>query len=380
MFFYFNELTSYMDLSDEDAGYIRSLEPILTPHIDHVVELFYEALEANPRTWALFSGPEQVERLKETLRGWLAEILEGNYDHDYFKRRQRIGRVHVEVGLLPHFMFGAMNIIRRELDRVLYENGTPFDAQQALHKVLDLELAIMVQSYCDTLVEMKAKVPAALASGLAHEIRNPLNAIGLHMTLVERHLRKRGVESDATSTSIEGVRHEVRRLRGLTSEIIDFAKPLNIQPQWVDGADMLQAIETVHRPTLKASRIALETRIEGGTSIYCDPELIKQVLIALLTNSVEALEAAGRVTLSLHNNPRHTMLVFEDTGPGIPAELKFKIFDLFFTTKASGTGMGLPIAQKIINAHGGSMVFEPVSPQGTRFRILLPRPHLDSKE
>jgi signal transduction histidine kinase len=374
VYFFFDDLKHYIDFSAEDASLLKELKPHLEPHFDEIVTHFYDALWANPHTHNIFEGPEQVERLRRSLHRWLAEIFEGPFDNAYFVRRQRIGKAHVNVGLKPHFMFAAMDLVRLDMTRLIEEKALGARFNIAVQKILDIELTLMVQSYFDTLLTLKMQIPAALAAGLAHEIRNPLNTIGLHMTLLERRLRKQGDSGDVVTASIEGVRSEIRRLRGLTSEIIDFAKPLDVSPRWYSTQQLLHSIAAVHGPSLEASNIKLTTSCHGPDEIYADVDRITQALVNLLTNSAEALEGSGHIEISVTNEQGATLLCFEDDGPGLPHDLKFRAFDLFFTTKASGTGMGLPIVQKIVEAHGGSLSAEPSRTQGALFKIRLPRP------
>lgn len=371
----YRELTEYIGFTDKDAALLAELAPTVTPAFTTIVTAFYTALNQNERTRAVFSGPEQVERLRVTLHAWLADVFGGEYGEAYFQKRARIGRVHVDVGLLPHFMFSAMNVIRCEVSAVLLDAGVSEDHFHAVEKILDIELAVMVQSYCDKLLEMKMKVPAALAAGLAHEIRNPLNAIGLHITLLERQLRRAGLENEASASAIDGVRREIRRVRGLTSEIIDFSKPIQVNPTWVDVRVLLKELTDMHTPVLRASEIKLHTEVNGDSAIYCDRDRVTQVLVNLLTNSVEALPADGKIEIRVDNTRLgRSEIVFRDTGPGLPKAVRFRAFELFYTTKAAGTGMGLPIVRKIIEAHQGFVEIESPVSGGAAFRIQLPRP------
>ncbi len=373
---FFDEVKSYVGFDEDDITQLKRLAPLLEHCFPKIVERFYDALHANPRTEAIFSGPEQVERLRTALEVWLREIFHGPYDAAYFKRRERIGLAHVRVGLLPQFMFGAMNIIRRGLVTCILEQKVedPVAAVTAIERVLDIELTIMLQTYWNSLMEAKLQVPAALAAGLAHEIRNPLNAIGLNLTLVERRLRKVDGDTQAITKSIEGMRVELNRIRGLTSEILDFAKPVDIHPTWFKSADMLEQLQVVHGPVLEVSNIAFKVVQSGHPQMYCDRDRVYQVLVNLVKNSVEAIEDEGAITIKLDTTDYGTVLEVHDSGPGMAPGLKYRVFDLFFTTKASGTGMGLPMVRKIVEAHGGSVDINSVPGRGTTFIMSLPRP------
>lgn len=375
MYLFYDEIKDYIGFDDQDAALLRELGPEVEPHLYKVADHHYEALSANPRTMAVFTGPEQIERLKNAFRVWVKQLFCGIYDDTYFQMRQNIGRVHVMVGLHPHFMFAAMNLVRDDMLDILALLDKSVRHRDAMLKLLDIEMAIMVQSYCDKMTEVKMQVPAVIAAGVAHEIRNPLNAIGLQMTLLSRRLRKLDVEPETFNTIIESVQSELRRMRGLTSEILDFTKPIDISASWHNGEHLLQGLQSVHGPTLEASNITLTTRLVGPPELYCDSDRIIQVLVNLLQNSAEAMDNEGHIEIELENKESLTVLTFRDDGPGMPEEVRFRVFELFFTTKASGTGMGLPIVQKIIEGHGGSIRIDPTSHEnGTTFRVLLPRP------
>lgn len=375
--YFFDELKAYIGFDTDDERHLTEVREHLEPHYDAIVESFYDALNANPRSAAVFSGPEQIARLQRTLRRWLSEGFDGPWDHDYFRRRMRIGRVHVEVGLLPHFMGGAMNIVRRHIVRILFDAPVTVEHLESVERLLDLELTIMLQSYWDHMMEMKLKVPLALATGLAHEIRNPLNAIGLNLTLLERKLRSLGEEESAPI--VEAVRSEVRRISTLTTEIMDFAKPVQIRPTWHEVAPLLKQLQSMHGPTFDASNIEFHTSSVGEPHIWCDLDRLRQALVNLLTNAVEATGSQGRVSIEIDNDDHSTTIEVTDTGRGMEPAVAYQIFDLFFTKKAAGTGLGLPIVKNIVDAHGGTIDVTSKVGSGTTFTIRLPRPiHTES--
>ncbi|QDG53685.1 GHKL domain-containing protein [Persicimonas caeni] len=382
------EIKDYMGFSGRDAECLNGLHPIVRPYFEEIVDHFYSSLKQNPRTKDVFTGPEQLERLGKSLHRWLDEVFTGPFDEEYFRKRQHVGRVHVDVGLQPQFMFGAMNIIRIDLTRAVFKEEerleelqvNPRDCVESIERILDLELTIMTQAYWDKLMEMKLEIPSALAAGLAHEIRNPLNTMGLQLTLLDRRIRDVAKVDDTAeeriSPIVDALRSELERIRTLTSEIMDFAKPIEVSPAWHDAGELLGELERVHGPTLETSQITFETELEGDAPIWCDIDRMRQVLVNLLTNAVEAIDDEGTIRVCVDNAEYGTTLTVEDSGEGMAPALKYRIFDLFFTTKAAGTGIGLPIIKKIVEAHGGSIDVSSQPGKGSKFSVFLPRPEL----
>ena len=367
------ELRRYVEFVPRDAELLLELRESLEPHFGAIVESFYSALEDNPRMRAVFEDDAQLQRLRVSLAKWLGHLFGGVYDEEYYARCMHVGRVHVHVGLAPHFVSGAMNIIRRHIQEVVSEfEGDYLDHIAAVHKILDIELSLMLQSYWDNLLDQKLRVPQALASGLAHEIRNPLNSIGLNLTLLER--RMRSIEgAEGFSPLIEVMRQEVRRIGSLTTEIMDFAKPIELQLGWVNAPMLLETLRALHEPTMNASNIELTLEQSGDPEIWCDRDRILQVLTNLLNNAAEAIEEGGHISISIHNEQAHTTIEVADDGKGMDPSLKHRVFELFFTDKITGTGLGLPIVGKIVDAHGGSVDLNTRPGRGTQFIIFLPR-------
>lgn len=376
----FDEIKQYIGFSDDDVVRIVQARACIDHEFSEIVGAFYEALNKNPRTRSVFEGPEQIERLRVTLHRWLDDIFGGVYDEAYFKRHNRIGMKHVEVGLLPHFMFGAMNIIRTEIvDRLMVceqiEDAQRVEYIDSINRLLDLELTVMLQSYWDNMMDSKLKVPAALASGLAHEIRNPLNTLALNITLLERRTRALGDDASDLSALLESMRGEIRRITNLTSEIMDFAKPVVVKPVWHQASDLIDVMRSSFDATMDASRVEFITEITGEEEIYCDLDRIKQAVINLLSNALEAVDEGDTITLRVDTQQKTgTTISVEDTGHGIRAVDQHEMFNLFYTRKSSGTGLGLPIVKKIVEAHEGAIEVLSKVNQGTTFQVYLPRP------
>jgi two-component system, NtrC family, sensor kinase len=182
------DLQSYVAWTDEDAGRVRSLRPLLEPHLPALVEDFYAEIARHPDAHGVFTGgPAQVDRLKHALLAWLRDLLTGPYDRDYVARRWQVGARHVEIGLDQVYTNVAMSRLRDGLPRLLGESWTGdrdglVAAIRSLSKLVDLDLAKIEDAYqSEYVARLQASERLAslgqIAGGIAHEIRNPLNVI-----------------------------------------------------------------------------------------------------------------------------------------------------------------------------------------------------------
>lgn len=221
----------------------------------------------------------------------------------------------------------------------------------------------------------KLAAVGTLAAGLAHEIRNPLNGAQLHVTFLERGLRKQGAAPEQLE-AIQIVAEEIKRLGDLVSEFLDFARPrpLDLRPT------SLRAVceRAVRLVTSGAARENIVVDLElpvHDIILDIDAGKIEQVLLNLLQNAIEAVEdptkgQGGTVKLRVRRKPRHAILAVEDDGPGL-SEPDAPIFDPFFSTKPHGTGLGLSIVHRVVTDHGGTIDVES-RPGKTTFRVSLP--------
>jgi PAS domain S-box-containing protein len=219
----------------------------------------------------------------------------------------------------------------------------------------------------------KLAAVGTLAAGLAHEIRNPLNGAQLHLTFLERGLRKAGLDDADSNEAVRVVREEIRRLSELVSEFLDFARPKPLEKKvHVVRAICERAVQLV-TPAAHAGGVTVgldlpETEIE----LDVDGAKLEQVMLNLLQNAVEATApgSGGTVVVRVRRQARRVAIEVEDDGPGLPSP-DAPIFDAFFSTKPQGTGLGLAIAHRIVTDHGGDIDVTS-RPGRTIFRITLP--------
>jgi PAS domain S-box-containing protein len=216
----------------------------------------------------------------------------------------------------------------------------------------------------------------ALALNLAHEIRNPLNAAVLQLHLLGRNIDKLDLEAKtiaALHKRAEIVGDEIGRLNRLLTEFLELARPRGIAREPVHLGRLVDDVLDLERETAESRGIVLERDIpaDGGVAIG-DREKLKQVIINLVVNAIEAMKAGGKLTARVHGSADSVLITIEDTGPGIEADVLASVFDPFFTTKEAGTGLGLSIVRKIIDVHGGDVTMESERGVGTRVLVTIP--------
>lgn len=207
-----------------------------------------------------------------------------------------------------------------------------------------------------------------LAAKIAHEIKNPLTGIYTAVQLLAKGVPK----GDGKREIFDNVLHEVRRLDDTVQDLLRYARPL---PPKLSPTDLRSLVRDVLEPLklhpeVKKHRLAVE--IPEGLIVRLDPKLMEQALINLVLNASQAMAKPGTIRLEAREENHMALLEIADTGPGVPKEDLERIFEPFFTTKSKGTGLGLPITKKNIEAHGGSIELRNGEQGGACFRIRLP--------
>lgn len=220
-------------------------------------------------------------------------------------------------------------------------------------------------------MEKLADIGKAVAH-VVHEIRKPLMLIGGFAGQVERSEAIRDSEKDRRKLQI--VIEEVRRLDTLLSGIRLLTRPPSSSLKFSIAVNHVlnETIELL-QPMLKSHRIEVRTELAADPiMVHGDPDQLKQVFLNLLENAISAMNGVGRVFIASRLGAATAQIVVEDNGPGIPEELREKVFDPFFTTSPEGTGLGLAICRNIIRDHGGTISAQSAASRGTRFVVELP--------
>ncbi|GAB6932002.1 hypothetical protein JCM14719A_03550 [Calditerricola satsumensis] len=210
-----------------------------------------------------------------------------------------------------------------------------------------------------------------IAAGTAHEIRNPLTSIKGFVQMLRHSLEEKGLQKEKQFTEI--MLNELNRINALVSELLLLSKPRDVQYQLVDLNHVLAEIMPIVRSEALLHGIEVVEHLDGNLPMVIgDSELLKQVFLNICKNGIEAMGNEGTLTISyrIDEKEKTVSIDIHDTGPGIPPYVLDKIFDPFFTTKENGTGLGLPVCQRIIHDIGGAIRVS-TKGYGTTFHIII---------
>jgi signal transduction histidine kinase len=375
----FDELQRYVGFGSADREALRGLHPCVQPEFERIAGVFYDRILAHPGARRVLEGGEsQVGALKVTLVHWMEGLFLGPWDQAYFERRCRIGRVHVRIRMPQHYMFGAMNVLRDEFEVIIDRAHTADPraaavARSALNRILDIELAIMLHTYREDLEAQRMAAVGILTAGLSHEIRNPLNAAGLQLAVLERRVRRMPAAEQAEALEpLVLVRDEIRRLNHLLEDLLQYARRRELQRQPVEVGPLIDRVSQLLGSDAEARGVTITQQVEPGLTVMGDESRLREVIINLVLNALEASERGGEVRVGARAlSPVEVELSVEDDGPGVPTDQREQIFQPFFTTKAQGTGLGLAIVHAIVTQHRGSLGLESPPGGGAVFRIRL---------
>jgi signal transduction histidine kinase len=208
-----------------------------------------------------------------------------------------------------------------------------------------------------------------LAATVAHEVRNPLGV----MRSAAQTLSETVPSGHDAAQASDFIITEIDRLANVVNSLLAFARPLQVDARPVRVGELFDRAVLLARDDLEAKRLRVERHMAVTLPpVHADPDLLSQVLIGLLANAAEAVPPGGVITLDAYAADGAVQLSVADSGPGIAPELRARVFEPFFTTRARGTGLGLAIARQIVEAHGGRIEVGEASSGGARFTITLP--------
>jgi two-component system sensor histidine kinase HydH len=384
----FGEMKRYVGFTEEDAAHLRDVGPRMEPVFPSVVDAFYDRIRQDSGAKAVLTDdPERIQRLRGTFSAWLRELFSGQYDEAYFERRSAIGRTHVEVRLPQHYMFTAMSVTRTLLLVHMHSLRLKDLAAKALalNRLLDLDLAIMLDSYREDLIAQLRQVEqdryeqrlseakhlatvGQLAASLAHEIKNPLAGISGALQIIGARLPS---DHPHKEVLIEA-QAQIERLDAAVRDLLVFARPTapRRSPQSLPALVQRSVMLLQQEPAIRRLEVVMETP-EDDLTASVDEMQMQQLLSNLFINAADACGPTGRVVCRLRDEGKTVAIEVEDNGTGMTPDVASRAFEPFYTTKARGTGLGLAICRRIVEGHEGEMRIETGMGRGTRVVIRL---------
>jgi len=373
----FDEIKRYVEFTSDDERRLRALLPQLQPAFSGIIDDFYEHILNHPgASGAITGGTAQVERLKGTLRIWLARVFAGPWDEAYYEQSARIGRRHVQINLPQQYMFTAVDVIRLHLTGLVLKNSAAAETEKdlaAVNRILDMELAIHLHTYReDYLLAVQRSERLAtfgqLVASIGHELRNPLGVMESSVYL----LRSRVPATDAVTRHLDKIEAQIKLSNRIITDLLDM-----VRERPANRSDTLLA-PLIAAAVESAQHAGVTTRIttvleERVPMVHTDASQIQQVLVNLLSNAMDAAGAGGEVRVDVALDGQVVVLRVEDSGAGIDPTVRARLFEPLVTTKARGVGLGLALCRKMVQRNGGTIALVPPRTlQGAAFELRLP--------
>jgi signal transduction histidine kinase len=238
----------------------------------------------------------------------------------------------------------------------------------ALLTLHDLESAEAIESELELSRRMAAI--GRLTSGVGHEVKNPINAIVVHVELLKNKLAGAGVPA---TRHLEIIEAEIHRLDRVVQLLVDFSRPVELRLREQDLRGVIDDVLVLSAAELSTHNVTLESQMPSKPLIVnIDADLLKQAALNVIQNGAQAMPDGGRLRVVLEEQRKYALLRIADEGPGIPDDIREKIFDLYFTTKAGGSGIGLAMTYRIVQLHYGSIEVQSNPGRGTEFLLRIP--------
>ncbi|MGA7460091.1 MAG: ATP-binding protein [Candidatus Korobacteraceae bacterium] len=345
---------------------VKEVFSALKENLDQIMGALQDGLVLFTRDTHVVLVSASAERFIGRPRG---EIL-GNAVEEVFTDATKLGRIVLDSFALHR------PIPQREIE---LENGRriqialDFIAERgerigALLTMRDAESVRRIENE----IELSRRLAAIgrLTSGVAHEVKNPINAIVVHLELLREKMR----ESDPdTRRHMDVIGREIHRLDRVVEMLVDFNRPVELRLSDFDLRRVIEDVTSLASPEAAKQGVKIETQLgKDALRVRADADLIKQALLNVVLNGVQSMSSGGALNITARQQDSAATIEVRDQGGGIPPEVQDKVFNLYFTTKKTGSGIGLAMSYRVLQLHNGALNFETEVGRGTTFRLLLP--------
>jgi PAS domain S-box-containing protein len=221
-------------------------------------------------------------------------------------------------------------------------------------------------------IELSRRLAAIgrLTSGVAHEVKNPINAIVVHLEVLRQKLRE--IDPD-TRRHMDVIGSEIHRLDRVVQTLVDFTRPVDLRLTETDLNRLVADVAMLASPAAEKHRVGIERQAsQEPLPARIDADLVKQAILNIVLNGVQAMPEGGKLRIVTRREGDGALITIRDQGPGIPTDIRDKVFNLYFTTKKGGSGIGLAMAYRVVQLHHGSVEFTSDDGRGTTFYLRLP--------
>ena len=304
-----------------------------------------------------FIGKPRGEMLgRQPAEIFSRESVLGRCILDAFASRQPLGQEEIEDAQGRHIQI-SLDFIEEHGERI-----------GALLTLRDAESVHRIEDE----IELSRRLSAIgrLTSGVAHEVKNPINAIVVHLEVLRQKMRE--VDPD-TRRHVDVISSEIQRLDRVVQTLVDFTRPVELRLSDMDLRKVVEDVVTLASPSAEKNNVQVERETTADAlPVRIDFDLVKQALLNIVLNGVQAMLQGGTLRVSVKRDSDGALISVRDQGPGIPDNIRDKVFNLYFTTKTGGSGIGLAMAYRVVQLHHGSVEFTSIIDHGTTFYLRFP--------
>jgi PAS domain S-box-containing protein len=345
----------------------REIFSALKDNVDQVMANLQDGLVLFTRDSRVVLVSASVERFLGRPRGeLLGRTVKDIFSPDSILGALMLAAFEVRQPIAQHELeFSNGKRVQVSLD-FIQERGSPIGALLTLR---DSESVRRIEDEIETSRRMSAS--GRLTRGVAHEVKNPINAIVLHLQLLQNKLQQ--IDPD-TRRHMDIIGNEIHRLDRVVQILVDFTRPRDLHVEEIDLRHLLEDVILLATPDAEQHGVTIKCDLcADPLTVRVDTDFMKQAILNVVLNGAQAMPEGGTLTVSARRDENNVITEVHDQGGGIPSEIQEKIFELYFTTKKGGSGIGLAQTYQVMQWHYGSVDFESVSGQGTTFRLCLPR-------
>ena len=359
-------VTTKIDRLGQQVRDVKEVFSALKENLDQIMANLEDGVMLFTRDWRAVLVSAAVERFLGKPR----HDMLGHDVRQIFDENTRLGRRILDAFQLRQDV-GVSEVETEEGRRVqvavdfIEENGERIGA------LITLRDAESVRRIEDE-IELSRRLAAIgrLTSGVAHEVKNPINAIVVHLEVLRQKLHE--VDPD-TRRHMDVISSEIQRLDRVVQTLVDFSRPVELRLADHDLRRIVEDVLMLAAPEAERLGVAFERNLpEEPLPVKVDADLVKQAVLNIVINGVQAMPHGGALSVAGGRNDSEAWIEVRDQGGGIPPEIRDKIFNLYFTTKQAGTGIGLAMTYRVMQLHNGSVEFDSRPGEGARFRLHLP--------